>query len=126
MVKKFGFTLETTDKKTKARAGRVTTAHGAFDTPVFMPVGTQGTVKAVLPRDLKESGAKIILSNAYHLYIRPGLEVIKKMKGLHAFMAWDRPILTDSGGYQVFSLSKLRSITEEGVKFNSYLDGRVS
>ncbi len=121
---KFGFKLEATDKKCNARIGRMTTAHGVIETPVFMPVGTQGTVKAVLPRDLKESGAEIILSNAYHLYIRPGLEVIEKLKGLHKFMAWDRPILTDSGGYQVFSLSKLRSINEEGVKFNSYFDGR--
>ncbi|MFH0986144.1 MAG: tRNA guanosine(34) transglycosylase Tgt [Candidatus Omnitrophota bacterium] len=123
-MKRFGFKLEAVDKKCNARVGKVTTAHGTFETPVFMPVGTQGTVKAVLPRDLKESGAEIILSNAYHLYIRPGLEVIRKLKGLHKFMAWDRPILTDSGGYQVFSLSKLRSISEEGVKFNSYFDGR--
>jgi len=124
MTKKFGFKLEKIDKKCNARVGKVTTAHGTFETPVFMPVGTQGTVKAVMPRDLKEAGSEIILSNAYHLYIRPGLEVIQKLKGLHKFMAWDRPILTDSGGYQVFSLSKLRSITEEGVKFNSYFDGR--
>ncbi|MEI7752536.1 MAG: tRNA-guanine transglycosylase, partial [Candidatus Omnitrophota bacterium] len=94
-MKKFGFKLETKDKKCEARVGKVTTAHGSFETPVFMPVGTQGTVKAVLPRDLKESGSEIILSNAYHLYIRPGLEVIQKLKGLHKFMAWDRPILTD-------------------------------
>lgn len=123
-MKKFGFKLLAKDKKCEARVGRVTTAHGTFETPVFMPVGTQGSVKAVMPRDLKESRTEIILSNAYHLYIRPGLEVIKKLKGLHSFMSWDRPILTDSGGYQVFSLSKLRSITEEGVKFNSYFDGR--
>ena len=124
IMKKFGFKLLAKDKKCNARVGRMTTAHGVFETPVFMPVGTQGTVKAVMPRDLKEAGAEIILSNAYHLYIRPGLEIIRELKGLHKFMAWDRPILTDSGGYQVFSLSKLRSISEEGVKFNSYFDGR--
>ena len=123
-MKKFGFKLLATDKKCNARVGKVTTPHGTFETPVFMPVGTQGSVKAMLPRDLKEVGTEILLSNAYHLYIRPGLEVIKKIKGLHRFMGWNGPILTDSGGYQVFSLSKLRSITEEGVKFNSHFDGR--
>lgn len=123
-MKKFGFKLEATDKKCNARLGRVTTAHGVFETPVFMPVGTQGSVKALMPRDLKEAGTEILLANAYHLYIRPGLEVIKKIKGLHKFMAWNGPILTDSGGFQVFSLSKLRSITEEGVTFNSHFDGR--
>ena len=121
---KFGFRLLGTDKKCKARVGKVTTPHGSFETPVFMPVGTQGSVKALMPRDLKEAGTEILLSNAYHLYIRPGMDVIKKLKGLHKFMAWDGPILTDSGGYQVFSLSKLRSISEEGVKFNSHFDGR--
>ncbi len=123
-MKKFEFKLLAQDKKCKARVGKITTPHGTFETPVFMPVGTQGTVKAVMPKDLVEAGAEIILSNTYHLYIRPGTEVIQKLKGLHRFMAWDRPILTDSGGYQVFSLSKLRSITEEGVKFLSYFDGR--
>ncbi len=122
--KQFDFKLLAKDKKTNARVGKVTTSHGSFETPIFMPVGTQGTVKTLMPRDIKEAGAEIILSNAYHLFIRPGLEVIKKLKGLHKFMAWDRPILTDSGGFQVFSLSKLRSISEEGVKFNSYFDGR--
>ena len=121
---KFGFRLLGTDKKCRARVGKVTTPHGIFETPVFMPVGTQGSVKALMPRDLKEAGTEILLSNAYHLYIRPGMDVIKKLKGLHKFMAWDGPILTDSGGYQVFSLSKLRSISEEGVKFNSHFDGR--
>ena len=123
-MKKFGFKLQATDKKCNARVGKVTTPHGTFETPVFMPVGTQGSVKAMLPRDLKEAGTEILLSNAYHLYIRPGLEVLKKIKGLHRFMGWDGAILTDSGGYQIFSLSKLRSITEEGVKFNSHFDGR--
>ncbi|HOW58173.1 MAG TPA: tRNA guanosine(34) transglycosylase Tgt [Candidatus Omnitrophota bacterium] len=123
-MKKFGFKLITIDKKCKARVGKVTTPHGTFETPVFMPVGTQGTVKALMPRDLKDAGTEILLSNAYHLYIRPGTEIIRKLKGLHKFMAWDGPILTDSGGYQVFSLSKLRSISEEGVKFNSHFDGR--
>jgi queuine tRNA-ribosyltransferase len=121
---KFKFELQTTDKKTKARTGKVTTPHGDFETPVFMPVGTQGSVKALMPRDIKELGAEIILSNAYHLYIRPGTEIIKKLGGLHKFMGWDRPILTDSGGFQVFSLSKLRNITEDGVTFNSHFDGR--
>lgn len=123
-MKKFTFQLLGTDRKCHARVGRVTTAHGTFETPVFMPVGTQGSVKALMPRDLKEAGTEILLSNAYHLYIRPGMDVIKKLKGLHNFMAWDGPILTDSGGYQVFSLSKLRNISEEGVKFNSHFDGR--
>ncbi len=123
-MKKFGFKLQATDKKCNARVGKVTTPHGTFETPVFMPVWTQASVKAMLPRDLKEAGTEILLSNAYHLYIRPGLEVLKKIKGLHRFMGWDGAILTDSGGYQIFSLSKLRSITEEGVKFNSHFDGR--
>lgn len=124
MKKSFSFSLEKKDKKCNARVGKVTTPHGSFETPVFMPVGTQGSVKAVMPRDLKELGAEIILSNAYHLYIRPGTKIIKKLGGLHKFMGWDGPILTDSGGFQVFSLSKLRKITEDGVTFNSHFDGR--
>lgn len=106
-----------------ARTGAVTTAHGAFSTPAFMPVGTQGTVKAILPEQLVDLGAEILLGNTYHLYLRPGLEVIRKFDGLHAFMHWDRPILTDSGGFQVFSLAPLRKMTEEGVRFQSHIDG---
>ncbi|MBI3312861.1 MAG: tRNA guanosine(34) transglycosylase Tgt, partial [Candidatus Omnitrophica bacterium] len=107
-----------------ARTGRIKTAHGEIETPVFMPVATQGSVKAVMPRDLIESGAEIILSNAYHLYIRPGIDIIQQFGGLHRFMGWKGPILTDSGGYQVFSLSRLRTITEEGVRFFSHFDGQ--
>lgn len=107
----------------QARSGRVETGHGAFLTPAFMPVGTQGTVKAVLPEQLREVGAEIILSNTYHLYLRPGTEVIEPLGGLHRFMHWDGPILTDSGGFQVFSLAKLRKLTEEGVRFQSHIDG---
>ncbi len=122
---KFYFEVLCEDAKCGARVGRVTTSRGSFETPVFMPVGTQGTVKALTPKDLEEAGAEIILSNAYHLYVRPGMEIIEKAGGLHRFMGWQGPILTDSGGFQVFSLSKLRKITEEGVTFNSYFDGRV-
>ncbi len=106
-----------------ARTGRQATAHGEFETPAFMPVGTQGTVKAVNPRQLKELNAQIILSNTYHLHLRPGDEVIKNLGGLHQFMNWSGPILTDSGGYQVFSLAKLRKISADGVEFNSHIDG---
>ena len=107
----------------QARAGQFATAHGVVETPVFMPVGTQGTVKGILPRDLTEMGTSILLGNTYHLYVRPGMEVLKKFGGLHKFMGWNGPILTDSGGYQVFSLNKLRKLTEEGVRFNSHVDG---
>ena len=110
-------------KHTKARVGRLTTPHGVIDTPVFMPVGTQATVKAVAPRDLKAMNAQIILSNTYHLYLRPGHELVAEAGGLHEFMNWDRSVLTDSGGFQVFSLSKLNKITEDGVEFRSHLDG---
>ena len=110
-------------KQSGARLGKVHTPHGSFDTPVFMPVGTQATVKTMTPHELKDIDAKIILSNTYHLYLRPGHDLIKEAGGLHKFMNWDRPILTDSGGFQVFSLSKLRDITEEGVKFRSHIDG---
>lgn len=99
------------------------TAHGEVQTPAFMPVGTAGTVKAMTPRDLEEAGAQIVLGNAYHLYLRPGAELVKRAGGLHRFMGWDRPILTDSGGFQVFSLTELRKIREEGVEFQSHLDG---
>jgi queuine tRNA-ribosyltransferase len=117
------FEVLATDIVTRARRGRLKTAHGAIETPVFMPVGTQGTVKATTPSELLEVGAQVILGNTYHLFLRPGLEVIQHSGGLHKFMNWDRPILTDSGGFQVFSLSKLRRITEEGVHFNSHIDG---
>lgn len=119
----FKFELIKECSKTGARLGRVYTPHGSFETPVFMPVGTQATVKALTPRDLKEIGAQIILANTYHLYLRPGHELIKQAGGLHEFMNWDRPILTDSGGFQVFSLADLREITDEGVYFRSHLDG---
>ena len=112
------------DAKTGARRGRIYTPHGIIETPVFMPVGTQATVKAMTPDELKEMvDAKIILSNTYHLFLRPGDELVAEAGGLHKFMNWDRPILTDSGGFQVFSLADLRNITEEGVKFKSHLDG---
>lgn len=107
----------------QARAARLQTAHGAIETPVFMPVGTKATVKSMLPEELKEMGAQIILGNTYHLHLRPGEQTIRKLGGLHKFMNWDRPILTDSGGFQVFSLTDLNKITEEGVEFSSHLDG---
>jgi queuine tRNA-ribosyltransferase len=108
---------------TKARLGRLHTPHGVIDTPVFMPVGTQATVKAMTPEELKEIDAQIILSNTYHLYLRPGAELIRDAGGLHQFMNWDRPILTDSGGFQVFSLGSLRKVSEDGVTFKSHIDG---
>jgi queuine tRNA-ribosyltransferase len=110
-------------RDSKARRGRLTTAHGIIDTPAFMPVGTQGSVKGVSPRELRELDAQIVLGNTYHLFVRPGLDVIKHFGGLHKFMNWDGPILTDSGGYQIFSLSKLRKITEDGVEFQNHIDG---
>lgn len=110
-------------KQTGARLGRLHTPHGIIETPIFMPVGTQATVKAMTPEELKEMEAQIILSNTYHLYLRPGHELVKEAGGLHKFMNWDRPILTDSGGFQVFSLGDLRKITEEGVTFQSHIDG---
>ena len=106
-----------------ARRGRLITPHGVVETPVFMPVGTQATVKGLLPRQLEENGAQIVLGNTYHLALRPGADLIAEMGGLHRFMAWDRAILTDSGGFQVFSLTDLRKVTEEGVAFRSHLDG---
>jgi queuine tRNA-ribosyltransferase len=117
------FELRVRDRQSKARRGRLMTAHGAIDTPTFMPVGTQGSVKGVSPRELRELNAQIILGNTYHLFVRPGLDVIKHFGGLHRFMNWDGPILTDSGGYQIFSLAKLRTITEEGVEFQNHIDG---
>jgi queuine tRNA-ribosyltransferase len=112
-------------KDGRARAGLIKTDHGKFLTPAFMPVGTQGTVKAITQRDIQEIGAEIILSNTYHLYLRPGTDILYQAGGLHKFMNWQLPILTDSGGYQVFSLSDLRKIEEEGVKFKSHLDGSM-
>lgn len=118
------FTLEKTDSQSKARVGLIETDHGTIQTPIFMPVGTAATVKAVHQRELKEDiKAQIILGNTYHLYLRPGLEVLEKAGGLHRFNGWDRPILTDSGGYQVFSLAGTRKIKEEGVTFKSHIDG---
>ena len=118
------FTLQHTDPQTKARVGTVETDHGTIQTPIFMPVGTTGSVKAVHQRELKEDiQAQIILGNTYHLYLRPGLDIIEKAGGLHRFNGWDRPILTDSGGYQVFSLSGSRKIKEDGVMFKSHIDG---
>ena len=111
------------DETTGARAGIIHTPHGSFPTPIFMPVGTQATVKGVSPEELKDLGAGIILSNTYHLFLRPGMELVKEAGGLHKFMHWDGAILTDSGGFQVFSLGELRKITEEGVTFRSHLDG---
>jgi queuine tRNA-ribosyltransferase len=120
----FKFELEKTGKDSHGRTGRMTTSHGEVRTPVFMPVGTQGTVKAMTPEELKGLGVQIILGNTYHLYLRPGHERIKALGGLHKFMHWDRPILTDSGGYQIFSLADLRrKFTEEGVLFQSHIDG---
>jgi queuine tRNA-ribosyltransferase len=119
------FKLLKTDAHTKARLGRLTTARGVIETPVFMPVGTQASVKALDPRELHEMGTQIILGNTYHLNIRPGLEVIRAAGGLHKFMNWDLPILTDSGGFQVFSLAKIRKVKEHGVEFRSHLDGSL-
>jgi queuine tRNA-ribosyltransferase len=117
------FRLIHTDTQSKARAGELVTAHGTVKTPVFMPVGTQGTVKTLSPQDLRENGVQILLGNTYHLYLRPGDELIASMGGLHKFMGWDGPILTDSGGFQVFSLSDLRKIEADGINFQSHLDG---
>src|SRR5438045_8814388 len=117
------FEVRATDKSTKARSGRLTTGHGVIETPAFMPVGTQGSVKAVSSRELRELNTQIVLGNTYHLFVRPGLDVIRHFGGLHGFMNCDGPILTDSGGYQIFSLAKLRKITEEGVHFQNHVDG---
>ena len=117
------FTLIGKDSQTQARIGQVRTAHGVVNTPIFMPVGTRGTVKTCTPQDLIEMGAEIILGNTYHLYLRPGPQIIAQAGGLHKFMAWQRPILTDSGGFQVFSLGPRRTITEDGVEFQSQIDG---
>ena len=123
METQFSFNRTSSDTGSRARAGRVTTAHGSFETPAFMPVGTQGTVKALTQQMLEQAGATIILGNTYHLYLRPGHSTINKLGGLHRFISWERPILTDSGGFQVFSLNELRKLTEEGVEFQSHIDG---
>src|SRR5436305_4558892 len=117
------FELLKTAIDSKARRGRLTTARGVIETPAFMPVGTQGSVKSVSSRELRELKTQIVLGNTYHLFVRPGLDVIKHFGGLHHFMNWDGPILSDSGGYQIFSLAKLRKITEEGVHFQNHVDG---
>lgn len=123
MEKAVTYELLHTDKKTGARRGRITTPHGVIETPVFMPVGTQATVKAMKPESVEDTGAQIILANTYHLYLRPGSEIIREAGGLHKFMNWNKPILTDSGGFQVFSLGHMRKITEEGAMFASHIDG---
>lgn len=117
------FELIKTDSKTKARAGLMKLKHGVVETPIFMPVGTRATVKTMTPDELKDLGAQIILSNTYHLHLRPGEDIVQKAGGLHKFMNWDKPILTDSGGFQVFSLGGMRKISEEGVEFRSHIDG---
>jgi len=117
------FSLESTDEASRARVGSIGTSHGCFETPCFMPVGTQGTVKALTHEMLERAGARIILGNTYHLYLRPGHLTINQLGGLHEFMSWQSPILTDSGGFQVFSLTSLRKISEEGVEFQSHVDG---
>lgn len=120
---KFSYETIKVCKQSGARIGRFRTPHGVIETPVFMPVGTQATVKSLSPQELNEIGVQILLSNTYHLYLRPGEEIVKNAGGLHKFMAWDKPILTDSGGFQVFSLNELRKISEEGVEFRSHLNG---
>ena len=117
------FTVTRKDPDSRARTGRLETAHGAVETPAFMPVGTRGAVKGLSPRDLREVSARMVLCNTYHLYLRPGEDLIRDLGGLHAFMGWQGPILTDSGGYQVLSLAAMREISEEGVSFRSHLDG---
>ena len=118
------FDLQHTDTRSSARAGVITTDHGTIETPIFMPVGTVGSVKGVFHRDLEQQiGAQIILGNTYHLYLRPGTDILERAGGLHRFCAWDRPILTDSGGFQVFSLAGCRKLTAEGCRFSSHIDG---
>ena len=119
----FSFTITKKDPSSSARVGRLVTPHGVVNTPVFMPVGTQGTVKSLAPEDLEILDTEMILCNTYHLYLRPGHAIIEKLGGLHRFMHWDHPLLTDSGGYQLYSLSALRKIKEEGVHFQSHVDG---
>jgi queuine tRNA-ribosyltransferase len=121
----FEFTLLARDPSSRARAGVFSTPHGELATPVFAPVGTQATVKAIAPRELRALGATLVLANAYHLYLRPGAERIARLGGLHRFMGWDGPLLTDSGGYQIFSLEQLRAVDDDGVTFRSHLDGSL-
>ena len=121
----FRFEILKKDVFSKARLGRIETDHGSFSTPAFLPVGTQGTVKSLTPEELVEVGVEVILGNTYHLYLRPGYETIRRLGGLHTFIHWERPILTDSGGYQIFSLAKLRKISEDGVTFQSHIDGSL-
>jgi queuine tRNA-ribosyltransferase len=123
MEEMFTFEIRHQSRGTRARAGLMQTAHGAVETPVFMPVGTLGTVKTLTPEELLEAGVQILLGNTYHLYLRPGRDVVSRFGGLHGFMNWRRPILTDSGGFQVFSLAKLAVILPEGVRFQSHIDG---
>jgi len=120
------FELLASDAASSARLGRVSTAHGEFETPAFMPVGTHGAVKTLSPSDLRAAGAQIVLSNTYHLSLRPGTDVVKAIGGLHRFMGWPGPLLTDSGGYQVFSLAPMRKVTDDGVEFRSHIDGALS
>src|SRR2546426_2308724 len=117
----FEFTIDATSGP--ARTGTLTLPHGAVETPVFMPVGTQGTVRALSPNDLRRVGATLVLANSYHLHVRPGEQVVEKLGALHRFMGWDRPLLTDSGGFQVFSLEGFRRVDEDGVEFQSHVDG---
>src|SRR5512137_1521601 len=119
----FQFTVLKKDVLTGARLGKISTPHGEVNTPVFMPVATQGTVKSLIPETVRELGAEMILTNTYHLYLRPGHETIKGLGGIHRFMNWGLPILTDSGGFQIYSLGALRKITDEGVIFQSHIDG---
>lgn len=119
----FEFRVIAEDRETGARAGELVTPHGVVETPVFMPVGTQATVKTLAPSDLEEIGARIILANAYHLYLRPGAEIVRRAGGLHRFMGWDRAILTDSGGFQIWSIAKLNRVTDDGLEFQSHIDG---
>ncbi|MBT6102286.1 MAG: tRNA-guanine transglycosylase, partial [Verrucomicrobia bacterium] len=119
------YELIKTSPRSKARLGRLTTKRGTIDTPVFMPVGTQATVKALDLRELNEIGTEILLGNTYHLFLRPGMDIIRKAGGLHRFMNWDKPILTDSGGFQVYSLAKIRKVRDDGVEFRSHLSGEM-
>ncbi len=121
----FDFRIVAEDRETRARAGELVTPHGVIETPVFMPVGTQATVKTLAPRELREVGATIVLANAYHLYLRPGADIVRKAGGLHRFMGWDGAILTDSGGFQIFSMAALNNVGEEGLKFRSHIDGSL-
>ncbi len=125
-MKKANFSFEVLAKKGKARAGVFHTPHGVIPTPVFAPVGTQATVKSLTPMQLLETGASLVLSNTYHLFLRPGDELIASLGGLHQFMAWQQPILTDSGGFQVFSLAQMRKIDDDGVTFKSHIDGSTA